>query len=796
MSFEVVPTARLESVSKIYDRMPSKMLWREALGIRHRPTSPVVALDAVSLEVLPGESVGLVGANGAGKSTALRLLARVTEPTKGTVTVPPHPRALIEIGNGFHPDLDGRQNAISALALLGYSTRAAEAAIPEVADFAQLGSALSAPIRHYSTGMAARLAFAVATHQPAALFVIDEILAVGDRDFQSRCIQRIHELVGQGSALVFVSHDMNLVSSMCERAIQLRHGHMADEGPTDEVIRRYLGTTSNRRHHVDPVVSIRSLSGPSHIGAQSTFVIDMALDVRRAVTSFDIRVEILQPAESLEVVIADHRSTVDWPLGIGQFHLCSRPISLPVSGAYFRFRISVLPCDESGEWDSHEIDMSIGSAGTGLHTQFDPAIQFTITELDADGAELPNAVNTGQSRTDPVVSISRATKVFRGRYVGQGGPKDEAVRRERRATCKRQIPGTFRALDDVSFDIAAGEAVGIIGPNGAGKSTILKAIANILALDSGSIRSTVDIVPMLDIAPGTDPDMSGIENARFLATLYGYGPGDFESKQQQIFTFADLGDAPSAPIRTYSSGMHARLGFAVALFAPGDIVLIDELLSVGDEQFRRKALTAIEERRKSGSSVLFVSHDLSLVAALCERVIRLNQGRIIADGDAHSVLGAYAGQSGDSGAYDATEGISVSPIRLRSRNVLVGGTLRFSANVLVSRPDDDARMEITYRARIGDRVPVESSADRYAITILAKTVVERGGRLSRTGSFRLDATISDHHFNGEVDVTVAIIDERDGKLLAESWHQVTVGEPAGDFPRLALDLGWELPSAT
>jgi lipopolysaccharide transport system ATP-binding protein len=198
------------------------------------------ALRDVSFDIEPGETVGLIGANGAGKSTALKLMSRVFVPTAGGVQVNGRVAALLELGTGFHPDLSGRDNVFLAGALAGMGrTEMARKYAPIVA-FAELEQFMDVPVKHYSSGMFARLAFAVSIHLDPEVLLVDEVLAVGDQAFQRRCLDRIAEMQRQGVTICFVSHAPDTVREVCTRALWFDHGRLVADGPVEGVVSRYL----------------------------------------------------------------------------------------------------------------------------------------------------------------------------------------------------------------------------------------------------------------------------------------------------------------------------------------------------------------------------------------------------------------------------------------------------------------------------------------------------------------------------------------------------------------------------
>ena len=210
------------------------------VGFRREPEQVVRALDGVSFEIPEGQSVALLGANGAGKTTALKLASRITYPTGGRIRVRGRVGALIEVGTGMHPELTGRENVDLYGRILGLSRRDVRRRFEEIVEFADVGGALDQPVKQFSSGMQLRLGFALAAHLEPDVLLVDEAIAVGDAGFQYRCVERMGELVREGRTLVFVSHNMSAIESLCERAVLLSHGRIVDDGPARDVVRGYL----------------------------------------------------------------------------------------------------------------------------------------------------------------------------------------------------------------------------------------------------------------------------------------------------------------------------------------------------------------------------------------------------------------------------------------------------------------------------------------------------------------------------------------------------------------------------
>jgi len=203
------------------------------------PAREVEALRDVSLHVEPGEAVGLVGRNGSGKTTLLKLVSQIIRPTAGRIAVGGRVGSLLELGAGFHPDFTGRENVFLNGSIHGLSRRQVREAMDEIVAFAELEAFVDLPVRTYSSGMAMRLGFAVAAHIRADVLLLDEVFAVGDEAFQRKCFGKIFEFKGRGGTIVFVSHDAAAVERLCDRAVLLRRGEVAFDGPVEDAIARY-----------------------------------------------------------------------------------------------------------------------------------------------------------------------------------------------------------------------------------------------------------------------------------------------------------------------------------------------------------------------------------------------------------------------------------------------------------------------------------------------------------------------------------------------------------------------------
>jgi lipopolysaccharide transport system ATP-binding protein len=220
---------------------------RRSKGLREkRRGENIWALKDISFEIMPGEVVGVIGRNGAGKSTLLKILSRITEPTTGSIKLYGRIASLLEVGTGFHPELTGRENIYLNGAILGMKRTEIERKFDEIVAFAEIEEFLDTPVKHYSSGMYMRLAFAVAAHLEPEILLIDEVLAVGDAAFQSKCLGKMGEVAKHGRTVVFVSHQMGAVAQLCGKAMLLNHGVVAKEGDTQSVIDFYLNQMASR----------------------------------------------------------------------------------------------------------------------------------------------------------------------------------------------------------------------------------------------------------------------------------------------------------------------------------------------------------------------------------------------------------------------------------------------------------------------------------------------------------------------------------------------------------------------
>ena len=258
--------------------------------VRHE----VTALRDLSFDIKAGEAVALIGANGAGKSTALKVVSRITYPTAGSVTVRGRVGALIEVGSGLHPELTGRENVQLYGRILGLPGRYVKARFDEVVEFAGLAHAIDRPVKQYSSGMQLRLGFSIAAHLEPEVLIVDEALSVGDAAFQHRCVERMSSLVREGRTLLFVTHSLGAAEALCDRALLLTAGRLEMDGPPNVVIHEYL-----RRVHAN----LLNESGEHRIEGNG-------IEITKVTThdAAGVNVSAISPGDALTVRVRYHAS--------------------------------------------------------------------------------------------------------------------------------------------------------------------------------------------------------------------------------------------------------------------------------------------------------------------------------------------------------------------------------------------------------------------------------------------------------------------------------------------------------
>ena len=299
------------------------------------------ALKDVSFTVTRGEVVGIIGHNGAGKSTLLKVLSRITEPSEGRVEICGRVASLLEVGTGFHPELSGRENIYLNGAILGMSRAEIRRKFEEIVDFAEVERFLDTPVKRYSSGMYVRLAFAVAAHLEPEILVVDEVLAVGDAEFQRKCLGKMRDVAGHGRTVLFVSHNMAAIQTLCPTSIWLKSGRLEGCGPTRALVERYLKVGA--RGSSSPAES-RSVGSTLHLNAvtlssaASCEPLPLSLDFEaRAAGVIRECAVLVQTLQGQRVAIIDLRETGLLPLKFqpGSFAIEVEALATPlVEGPY------------------------------------------------------------------------------------------------------------------------------------------------------------------------------------------------------------------------------------------------------------------------------------------------------------------------------------------------------------------------------------------------------------------------------------------------------------------------------
>lgn len=332
MSAAIVDVA-LEDVWKQY-RLSTKRNARNFWALQH-----------VTLDVPRGGSVGVIGRNGAGKSTLLKLLAGITAPTRGRIVIHGRVAALIEVGSGFHPELTGRENVFLSGSILGMRRREISAKLERIVEFAGVQQFIDTPVKWYSSGMYVRLGFAVAAHLEADILLVDEVLAVGDAEFQVKCLQRIQELKSQGTTSVFISHDLTVVERLCDSAVLLEAGTIAATGLPSEVVATY-----HRRLALwDPTSGQTSIDSPNS-GVEVTNLTLQNPDEPGAVAFktgapliVSIRYSVARPVPNVEFEVRYYSADGKTRIAAPRTGECPEPLHLRPPGGLLEFSCAALP---------------------------------------------------------------------------------------------------------------------------------------------------------------------------------------------------------------------------------------------------------------------------------------------------------------------------------------------------------------------------------------------------------------------------------------------------------------------
>jgi lipopolysaccharide transport system ATP-binding protein len=310
---------RLGAIGATSIREQASRIWDRVRGVPHADKQDYWALRDVSFDIQPGEVVGVIGRNGAGKSTLLKILSRITEPTSGTARIRGRVASLLEVGTGFHPELTGRENVYLNGAILGMNRAEVRSKFDEIVAFAEIDQFIDTPVKRYSSGMYVRLAFAVAAHLEPEILIIDEVLAVGDAQFQQKCVGRMRTDANSGRTILFVSHQLNAIAQFCSRCLYLENGRLLEDGKPRNVAQRYFATDATQppmqdlksRQRKDAnrgkamLCQLSLPNSPDPSGWRLPFatapVFELRLDITEQFTSLDVSLCLLDAA-GLEVL--------------------------------------------------------------------------------------------------------------------------------------------------------------------------------------------------------------------------------------------------------------------------------------------------------------------------------------------------------------------------------------------------------------------------------------------------------------------------------------------------------------
>ncbi|MBD2129900.1 ABC transporter ATP-binding protein [Microcoleus sp. ZQ-A2] len=361
------------------------------------------ALKDVSFEIKQGDRVGIIGRNGAGKSTLLKILSRITEPSKGRISIQGRIASLLEVGTGFHPELTGRENIYLNGAILGMSKAEIKRKFDEIVTFAEVEKFLDTPVKRYSSGMYVRLAFAVAAHLEPEILIVDEVLAVGDAQFQKKCLGKMEEVGKEGRTVLFVSHNMGTITQLCTRAIQLKSGEITHAGDANSVVAKYLmdGNVNssqielfinedkirkNKKFFFKKITLLESQKNKSsEIDVRYPFYFNLEYEVTQTLTNLELSV-CIYTSDGRPVITTCQSDCSPESLGIRDVGSYQTSIKFPgmflMPGSYMVTIAAHEPMVEIFDIHEHILQFSVVETGTKFSKYPKPQeIGVVITEL-------------------------------------------------------------------------------------------------------------------------------------------------------------------------------------------------------------------------------------------------------------------------------------------------------------------------------------------------------------------------------------------------------------------------------
>lgn len=393
-----VPIISVEGVSKEYmiSHQASYGTLRDSLTNfftrsfrKNEPASREIfhALQDINFSVESGERVGIIGRNGAGKSTLLKILSQITPPTKGRVTLRGRVASLLEVGTGFHAELTGRENIFLNGAILGMKQSEIRKKFDEIVAFAEIEKFLDTPVKRYSSGMYVRLAFAVAAHLESEILIVDEVLAVGDAQFQKKCLDKMGEIGKYGRTVLFVSHNMAAINQLCNRAILLNSGVLVSDDTPEKIINSYFSQTGKQEARIDlSAPNLRKNSSKTSGVRWSSISLKNSLDQLtdhfgfHEPFSIELGVVVSRPVKDAQLAFA-----IQSALGFPLFNSFQNESGLPSSYEPGKYFFTAKMDDNPLSPGLYEI--SLGANGPGITDWIPTAMQFTIATVSANGKE-------------------------------------------------------------------------------------------------------------------------------------------------------------------------------------------------------------------------------------------------------------------------------------------------------------------------------------------------------------------------------------------------------------------------
>lgn len=342
----------------VMQRLASKRQNADEQSERADDESYFWALKDINLQINAGRSLGLIGHNGAGKSTLLKVLSQITHPTRGKITIQGSMSSLLEVGTGFHPELSGRENIFLYGAIMGMSRNDIRRKFDQIVDYAGVEKFLDTPVKRYSSGMYVRLAFSIAAHVEPDILVVDEVLAVGDKEFREKCLGKMEDVAESGRTVIFVSHNMHAVTSLCQDVAWLDQGQIKQVGETNQIVSAYENSIINStaadratrlfKGNLTPILSLKSLSIQGQEDAY-TVVVDSQKPI-----SVTARWECTEPLRNLTINMAIYSG------GVRLFTLSDCESPTPISAGYFESHFEV----PAGMFKDAELSLAIGGSET------------------------------------------------------------------------------------------------------------------------------------------------------------------------------------------------------------------------------------------------------------------------------------------------------------------------------------------------------------------------------------------------------------------------------------------------